>query len=61
MTKIDGYNNRYELVKVQGQVPTGYVATYVNNDTKSVIAIPKDKWDKWQEVADSVVKQEELF
>ena len=61
MTKIDGNNNRYELVKVQGQVPTGYVATYVNNDNQHVVAVPKDKWDKWQEVADSVVKQEELF
>ena len=61
MTKIDGLNNRYEMVKVQGQVPAGYVATYLNNDTKSVIAIPKDKWDKWQEVADSQVKQEKLF
>lgn len=58
MTKVDGYNNRYELVNVKGKVSVNYVATYKNNDKKTIFPVHKDDWSEYKVVADSDVKQE---
>jgi hypothetical protein len=61
MTKIDDSNNRYELVEPKTyQVPKGFVAVHKNNE-KGHSFVKIEDWKRWDEVADSKVKQEELF
>lgn len=60
MTRVDGLNNRYELVGKPKKPPTsGNVAVIYNNGPE--IHISKELFESWQQVADSRVKQEELF
>lgn len=61
MTKVDGYGNRYELMNEKAAYP-GFVRTCKNGQTLKGKPIPTDvdkaSWDRWDQVADSSVKQE---
>lgn len=62
MTKTDGWGNRYEKVEPQPKdVLRGFVRTIKNNDDRAYTDVEKDEFDRWEEVADSKVKQEGLF